>query len=348
MTPQFLRKLPIIAVTGLVLGLCAKFFLPIAMPFLLAVLVALASEPLVSNLENRFRLPRVAATALGVTGVLLGLVFGILLLGRLLMRQLQGLAGIVPDLAGAAASGMDALRRLGLRVAQRAPSDLSPILTQGITNLFSDGSALLDKMVAWVLRLASGFVSRLPDSALGVGTWLVASFMISSKLPKMRMWVRAHLPESWEKTYLPTVKRLKKSVFGWLWAQVKMVSITFCVLLGGFWLLRVKHAFVWAFLISLVDILPILGTGTVLIPWSVVAFLQGNGVLGVGILAIYGAATLLRAILEPKLVGKQLGLDSLVTLIAMYAGYRLWGIGGLILAPILAVVGAQLMTPQKN
>lgn len=345
MTPNFLRKLPIIAVSGLILVICAKYLLPVAMPFVLAAAVALAAEPLVSALERKLSLPRQVSAAIGVIGVLLGLALAVILLGKLFVRQAQGLAGIVPDLAQTAASGLDALRQWGLSAARRLPTEWSGVFSRAVTEMFSDGSALLDKVVTWALSLASGLVSRLPDSALGVGTWLIAGFMISAKLPAIRQFVRARQPISWQQTYLPAIQRLKKAVFGWLWAQVKMVSITFCVLLGGFWLLRVKHAFVWAFLVSLVDILPILGTGTVLIPWSIVAFLQGNVAMGLGILGLYGAVALLRAILEPKLVGEQLGLDPLVTLIAMYAGYRLWGIGGLILAPVLAVAVVQLLTP---
>ena len=86
----------------------------------------------------------------------------------------------------------------------------------------------------------------------------------------------------------------------------------------------------------------ILGTGTVLVPWSVVSFLQGDTPRALGILGIYITAALTRSMLEPKLLGQHLGLDPLVTLIALYIGYRLWGVGGMLLAPVLTVTVLQL------
>ena len=90
------------------------------------------------------------------------------------------------------------------------------------------------------------------------------------------------------------------------------------------------------------DAVPLLGTGTVLIPWSLVCLLQRNHVRSVGLLLLYGVTALTRSALEPKLVGKQLGLDPLLTLAALYTGYRLWGIGGMILSPLIAVTAVQL------
>ena len=99
--------------------------------------------------------------------------------------------------------------------------------------------------------------------------------------------------------------------------------------------------------VSLVDALPVLGTGTVLVPWAVICFLQGEGARAIGLLGVYAVVTLSRSMLEPKLVGRHLGLDPLVTLMALYAGYRLWGVGGMIFAPLLAVTIMQV-TPGRG
>ena len=93
---------------------------------------------------------------------------------------------------------------------------------------------------------------------------------------------------------------------------------------------------------ALVDAAPLLGTGTILIPWSVVSLQQGSHIRAVGLLGIYAVAALTRSALEPRFVGKQLGIDPLLTLIALYAGYRIWGISGMILSPLIAVTAVQL------
>ena len=126
------------------------------------------------------------------------------------------------------------------------------------------------------------------------------------------------------------------------------MGLTFVILLLGFVMLRIPYAIFWALGVCLVDAFPILGTGTVLIPWSLLLFLQNDTPRAVGILGIYATVTLSRSILEPKLLGRHLGLDPLATLIALYVGYRLWGIGGMLLSPILAATALQLVPEQPD
>ena len=83
-------------------------------------------------------------------------------------------------------------------------------------------------------------------------------------------------------------------------------------------------------------------------PWALIAFLQGNSARAIGLLGTYAVVSLVRSALEPKLVGRQLGLDPLVTLMALYAGYKIWGIGGMILAPMLTVTALQLVPERKG
>ena len=214
--------------------------------------------------------------------------------------------------------------------------------------MFSNGSALLDGLTGRLLNLATSVLKALPDSALGLGTWILASFMISARLPKIRTWIQDHLPDAWHEKYAPYLQTLKKTVCGWLLAQAKLVGITFSILSAGFLLLQIEHPILWAGATCLVDILPVLGTGTVLIPWSLVCFLQNDSLRAIGLLAIYIVISLLRSVLEPRFVGKQLGLDPLITLLAIYAGYRLWGLPGMLLAPILAVTATQIFLQAKK
>lgn len=343
-----LHKIGILLIFCLCLWLASRYLLPIAMPFLLAAGLALAAEPLVRALHRRLKLPRGAASGIGVVITLTLAVLLVLALCALLLRELGQLAGILPDLGKTALSGMESLEGFLLELAAGAPAAVSPILVSGVEGFFSDGTALLDRVIAKAVQLASGVVTRIPDSALGFGTWILASFMISAKLPRIRQWLRERLPASWHERYLPAVKRLKRNLSGWLLAQLKLTGITFCLLTVGFLLLRIPYAPLWAAVVSLLDALPILGTGTVLIPWSLVCFLQGDPVQAAGLLGTYAAAALARSFLEPKLVGRQLGLDPLLTLVALYAGYRLWGILGMLFAPLLAVTAVQLAAAPKE
>lgn len=343
-----MRKLPIILVIIAGLWLGVRFLLPIAMPFLLAALLALAAEPLVHSLSKYLHLPRSIAAGIGVTVALLLTVLLLLALCALLVRELGALAGVLPDLESATISGLDSLELWLLSMAQKAPGGISPILVHGVEGMFSSGSAVLDGITSRLLNLATSLLKALPDSALGLGTWVLATFMLSARLPKIRTWTHEHLPKAWHEKYVPYLQTLKKTVSGWLLAQAKLVGVTFCILSIGFLLLQITHPILWAAVTCLVDILPVLGTGTVLIPWSIVCFLQGDSLRGIGLLAIYAVVSLLRSVLEPRLVGKQLGLDPLVTLLAIYAGYRLWGLPGMLIAPVLAVAAAQVFVQPKK
>ena len=99
---------------------------------------------------------------------------------------------------------------------------------------------------------------------------------------------------------------------------------------------------------AFLDALPLLGTGAVLIPWSLISFLQENTPQALGLLGLYAVVTLTRSLLEPRFVGRQLGLDPLATLAALYIGYRLWGFGGMILSPLLAVAAAGMIGEGRN
>lgn len=342
------RKLLVTAGAVLLLWLCLRYLMPILTPFLLAVLLALSAEPLVRFLHKKAKLPRAAATGIGMAMTLLLLSLLLTVLFALLLRQLRSLAGIVPSLEEAASQGLDSLQLWLTQLVHTMPKSMQPMAEQSVGKLFSSGSAVIDRVTAWLLGLATNILSKLPDSLLGFGTWLLAGFMISAKLPKIQAWLRSHLPKSWFETYLPMLKRLKKAIGGWLMAQCKLIGITFLVLTVGFFALQISYAPLWAALISLVDALPVLGTGMVLVPWSLVSFLQGNSVRAIGLLGVYAVAALLRSVLEPRLVGKQLGLDPLVTLFSMYAGYRLFGFGGMILSPLAAVTVTQLFTAPKE
>ena len=198
--------------------------------------------------------------------------------------------------------------------------------------------------VQLVLSLAGNALTHVPDSALTLITGLISAYLISARLPAL---VRK-LPRERLRAILSAWKRIRTAVGGWLLAQGKLMGVSFAIVLAGLLLLRVRGAFLWAVGISLVDAFPILGIGTVLLPWAALDFLQGDTPRALGLLGIWVTVSVLRSVLEPKLLGKQLGLDPLVTLMALYAGYKLLGIAGIILAPLLTVTALQLIPKRSD
>ena len=101
-------------------------------------------------------------------------------------------------------------------------------------------------------------------------------------------------------------------------------------------LLRISNAPLWAGIVAVVDAVPILGTGTVLLPWALVSVLQGKQLMAIGLVCIYACTYLTRTVLEPRMMGRYLGVDPLLMLVFLYIGYRFWGFWGLIFTPMLA------------
>ena len=338
----------ILSLFFLFLWILLHWFLPFAFPFLLGTVLALSAEPMVKLLCQKLHFPRGAGSGVGVS--LAFLLLSALILGiiALLFRELQALGTVLPDLEQAALSGLSLLRDWLLSLAERTPGTLRPLLRQQVTLLFSDSTAFLKKGAQYVLGLAGGMLTQVPDQAFTLFTGIVSGFMISAKLPKIRQFLKEKFSRQSFQAVLRFFSRIRRAVGGWLIAQLKLAGVTLMVLTLGLILLKIPYAPVWALGITLLDILPVLGTGTVLIPWGVISLLQGSTPRALGLFGIYATVSLLRSVLEPRFLGRQLGLDPLVTLAALYTGYRLWGFGGMILSPLLAVAAFQLIPQEKN
>lgn len=342
------KKFLILLLVFLAVWLGLRYLLPTAFPFLLGAAIALAAEPVVRFLCRKLRLRRGFAAGIGVTGTILLLVGLLVLIASVFVRELGQLAGAMPDMEETVRRGMTLLEDFLLSLAGRAPEGIQPYLNRTVLDLFSSGTVFLDRVTQWIASMVSGVLSRVPDGFLSVGTALISGFMISARLPKIKDWLRRRTPAAWRDKYLPALKGVRRSVGGWLKAQLRLSGMTLVIVTVGFLVLQVPYAPLWAAGVALVDAVPILGTGTVLLPWALVCLLQGNTLRALGLLCTYAVAALSRSVLEPRLVGRQLGLDPLVTLVALYAGYRLWGIGGMILAPMLAVAAMQLAAAVRS
>lgn len=317
------------------LALGVKYLLGPAMPFLLGALLAVGAEPLVQLSQKKLRLSRGFAAGFGVTVTLLLLAGLLSILGAFLLKEMVQLAASLPDLNSTAREGVATLQNWLQDLTYRAPEGLQPMLKGTVDRVFDSSGVFLQQATAQLPGFLSGFLSGVPDSALKIGTGLLAAFMISARLPKLKDALSRKIPKAWKERYLPALGRTKKALGGWLKAQGLLSLVTYGIVSVGLLFLRVPYGFFWALLVAVIDAVPMLGTGIVLLPWALVRLLQGEHLQAIGLLLIFGAASLTRATLEPRLVGKQLGLDPLLTLIALYCGYQFWGFWGLLTAPIL-------------
>lgn len=336
-----LRKIgiAILCVAAVLLGI--KYLLPVTIPFLLGAGVALLAEPVAGILAKRTN--RTVGAAVAVTLTLTILIGAVMLIGAVAVRQMGRLAQGVPQLAQTARQGIATLQDWLVGLAERAPESVQPVIRRTVVEFTSDGTVLLEQLTRQIPGVVTATIGKVGSGAVGLGTGIVSAFLISARLPDIRQGIQRRIPAAWREKWLPALRRVRQALWGWLKAQLKLCAITWGIVSIGFLALGIRSGIGWAALVALVDAVPILGTGTILLPWALVCLLQGNSLRAIGLLCTYGAAAMTRTILEPKLVGSQLGLDPLATLAALYLGYRFWGFPGLLLTPILASAAKSLL-----
>ena len=331
---DFLRKTFVFGAITLAIGLAARYLLPLLAPFLLGLTVALLAEPMVATLAKHWKRGLAAGLGVSLTLAVLGII--VTFVGAVTVQQLGRVARQMPQLADSADQVLTTLQDSLTQLAQQAPERLRPRLQQAVLELTGDGTELTRQLAGQLPGVVTSALGRVGSGALGLGTGVVSAYLISGRLPALKTAVNANLPDSWQRKALPALRRVKSALGGWLKAQLKLCAVTWGIVSAGFLLLGIPGSISWAAVVAFIDAIPILGTGTVLIPWAVVCFIRQESTHAIGLLCVYGVAAVTRTVLEPKLVGRHLGLDPLATLIALYLGFHFWGIPGLLLTPIAA------------
>ncbi len=311
------------------------------MPFLLAMALAAAVEPVIAWCRRRMGLKRgftAAVVTIAVTGAILALAAVIV---WQLIRQAAELLGQLPGLlAGLPGMTEDLRQRL---------EDFCAACPQGLRSWLEEVPALLGTLAAGVAQRASGacitaaaaLAAALPGVFLFCGTTALAVFFTAGSYPRVMAFFRRQLGHRLDRAR--GVKANLLSTLGkWCRAQAILLGVTFCELLAGFLLMGQRYALLLAAVTALVDALPVFGTGTVLLPWAAVCLLAGQAPRAVALAALYAVISAVRSLLEPKVMAAQAGLPPLASLAAMYAGFRALGVAGMILLPMALLFVKQL------
>jgi sporulation integral membrane protein YtvI len=198
--------------------------------------------------------------------------------------------------------------------------------------------SLLERLGSAVPDVAGAIVMALPSIFLVSLITVVSCFYFAVDIDIVNTGVKKVIPQN----VLEHLRRLKNKLAVGLKKYLKAYCIlfvmTFFELIIGFAILGVDYAFVLALLISFIDFLPVFGAGAILAPWGLILLLMKNYFLGIGIIVMFVIMTIVRQIVEPKIVGKNLGVHPILTLITIYIGYELFGIFGMVFLPIVALI----------
>lgn len=343
-----------ILVLGAFLFLGARYLLPASLPFFVAWLLSLGIRPLAARISQKTKIPvRPCAAAL----LVLFLAILILLIGFLAGRLMEELTRLLAQLLenGGAILWVkeetaDPLRLLLERLGVHWENTEYYAKLQEMIHTWLDslGARLVELLSNALPRVAGWMLSSLPSVLLAALITVMAGFYFCMDGEAVLGGLARLLPVRLREK-LPRLRRRAGEV-GKCYLRVYLIllGLTFLELLVGFLILRVQYALLLAALIALVDLLPILGVGTILLPWAVVAFFQKNFYLGFGLCVLYLAILILRQVLEPRLVGKSLGLHPLLALFAAYVGWQLLGFWGMALGPVAALLLRSLVMPFWN
>ena len=335
---KVIRRIAYIAL--IVLGLYLGFKLSIFyMPFLIAFIISLIIEPAIKYLMKKVKLTRKFSAILIfilVFGIIIGLlVWGIFTLVSEATNLLQTLNNYF-DKAYIQIQGV---------INYFNTKDLH--ISKELLNIISQSSGeILYKISGWVSGVLTGIVdmvTSLPNIAIYFVITIMSLYFICTDKIYILDFLEHHLPRLWMKKLSVHLREIVSALGGYLKAQFILIFISFVISIIGLYVykfigLNVGYPFLAALAIGFVDALPILGSGTVMVPWGVIAAINGDLKLGIAIIVLWIIMSIVRQLIEPKIVSTKIGIHPIFTLIAMYTGFKFIGFLGMLVGPIALII----------
>lgn len=310
------------------LVVCGPWLLRFFRPLIIAWIIAMVANPLVSFLEKRIKLMRKHGSAIVILLALILVATVLALLVWWISSEISGWVVGLPDLYQTV---MDNLQAVLTPLHERfsfLPDRLEAFLSGDKINEYIVSA--LDSLKASPIQMAGGVAGSIIDGlVMTILTILLAYYFIVDK-NKLSQWIHAHASKSMEEMWKMMKQIFINAVGGYLKACFKIMFIMFFILLIFFLALGVDYAAVIALIVAILDFLPFIGTGTVLWPWALYSVLMGRYVQGLVLVIAYFVTLIIRRLIEPKLVGDSIGISPFLTLVSMFIGYRLIGMLGLI------------------
>jgi len=321
-----------------------KYLLGSLLPFISAFLIVSISRRFILRLEELCKSKRFAS---GFFTILLIAFLSLVLYGICLglFRELTALSSLLTE---------DYLTDFFLKATETIQGFLGKLSKTGFiserldsTGAFIDGlgNALSGSISAFVPKLISllvKFLSFFPSAVIFISFMFISMFYISHDYEKICRFLLMQLPEKFLDTLDETKSIISSTAYELFKAYFLLTFITFLQLLIGFMIIGINYATLLAAVICFIDLLPILGTGTVIIPWSGICFMLGDIRTSIGLMVLYASITLFRQLAQPKIIGSNVGLPPLVSLISIFAGLKIMGFLGIIVFPLIATTVIKL------
>ncbi|GGN48966.1 sporulation integral membrane protein YtvI [Oceanobacillus indicireducens] len=323
-----------------------RYSFSIILPITLVLLLTSSMEPAVKFLQQKAKFPRPLASIV-ILFILLFLLMGILfLVVTEIYEGIAYLAEILPERFhqfGAIVEYYFQTTILPLyEQIFRFFNELSPsdqlFIQDYFSNLFQHFGSLVGVFFQQLLLSVPRNLAIIPESLAIAFFILFASFLLSADFPRVKEFFAGHVPKKWSEWLQHLVYYMKRSILGYVKAQIILITISFHIIFCGLLLIGVEHALTIALFMILVELIPFVGTGLLFIPWIGYSFLSENYSLTIGLAVVYCIVIVVRQLIEPKVYSVNLAIHPLAWLIAAFIGLKMFGIAGLILAPIFIVL----------
>lgn len=330
----------LITLLGIILGVILGVrFLQFFMPFVIGWIIAMIANPLVRILERRLKVARKHTSMLIIIGVLAAVIAVIYFLGVRIGEETRSFLEQAPEIyAEFREDFQDAGKNLE-SIINELPENIQESLNEVQQDIGNITGQAVGRLSQLTVDKAGTFARNIPGILISIIFSILSAYFFIADRDKILEFGRIHTPQIIQEKWRMMAESFKTVFGGYFKAQFKIMAVIGVILFIGMLILKVRFAILVAVLVAFLDMLPFLGTGTVLIPWAVFKLISGDIRYAVGLVILYLTTQLVRRIIEPKLVGDSIGMNPLLTLIFMYIGYRAAGVIGMILAvPIGAIV----------
>lgn len=335
---KVIKRIFFLAVSILIIYLFFKLSI-FYMPFLVALVLALILEPPIKFCMKKFNLKRRTSSIIifliSIAIITSLLIWGITTLVSEASNLMQGVNTYIDRAYGSIEKITNNFEITRLHL----PTQVENIIQNSENDFFNN-------ITIWIKNALAKFIeilTQIPTIAIYVTITLIALYFICVDQVYMVDEIEHHLPVTWVKKIGTHIREIMNSLGNYLKAQVLLILISFIICVIGLYILKIvgfniKYPLLIALGIAFVDALPILGSGAVMIPWAIFSALNGDIIIGISILVLWGIMSIAKQFLEPKLVSKNIGIHPIFTLIAMYTGFKFIGIWGMVIGPIILII----------
>ncbi len=343
---RYLINIAFIAVFIFVIYLAFRYVFGAIAPFIIAFIAASLVEPLVRFLQNKAKISRGIGSSVCILLLLiLIVVVGIVLSGTILSEGKALLSGVPSMISEMISYIKDALNGSNSLLAF-LPDHILDNAINYLAN-YDYSSLVTGSLGSVVLGYAGNVVSYIPNALIFFIVTVVSSIFMSISFPTVKRFILAQFKPKDQELIIDIKHSFFSTVGKYLRSYSLLMLITFFELLIFFLIFGIKPPLTLAFLIALVDIMPVLGVGTVLIPWSAFCLLSGSPWQALILICMYIVITVVRQILEPKIIGDHVGMLPILTLFCIWGGLKLFGFLGMFLVPITVVILKDLQAEGK-